>query len=54
MTWKEFKDEIDRQMLQKELSEDMEIEYIDVSRPCKDHPSCEPEVYHNRDSIAIH
>lgn len=54
MTWKEFKEVIEEQMIQKGISEEVEIVYIDISYPCTDHEACRPEVYHDRDSIVIH
>ena len=35
MTWKEFKEEVDRQLKEKGVSENEEIFYIDISTPDK-------------------
>ncbi len=36
MTWKEFKDAVDKQLAEEGISENEEIEYIDFSFPNKD------------------
>jgi hypothetical protein len=33
MTWKQFKDSVERQMEKQDVSEDTEIWYIDISSP---------------------
>jgi predicted nucleic acid-binding protein len=36
LTWKEFKEKIDKQLKEKNISEDTRIQYIDISFPRKD------------------
>lgn len=36
MTWKEFKDAVDKQMKEKGIDENTEIDFIDISMPDKD------------------
>lgn len=36
MTWKQFKEEVDKQLAEKGISEDEEIWYIDISFPQED------------------
>lgn len=35
MTWKEFKEQVDRQLAEQGISEDTPIQYIDLSFPIK-------------------
>lgn len=56
MTWEEFVRHIKEQMDKYGILEDMEIEYIDISFPCKSHDTCIPEIYYDEKekTIAIH
>jgi hypothetical protein len=53
MTWNEFKKCIDDQIEDMNIDKDLELEYIDISYPCLDHPSCQPTVYADENGIAI-
>lgn len=44
MTWREFKDDIDKQLAEHGVKGDVEIWYIDVSSPSKDHESQYPNI----------
>ena len=55
MTWKQFKDYVDEEIREKQLSEEINIGYIDISFPCDDHESCKPTVFLcDNEELAIH
>ena len=54
MTWKQFKDGVDKQMQEKGISEDTEIWYIDFSFPNVDDFEKENMgVFHNNDDFGL-
>jgi len=48
MTWKEFKEFVDEKLKKLNISEDIEIDYIDISAPCTDHEMCIPNIDINK------
>ena len=44
MTWGEFKRFIDDELKKAGLDDDVDVDYIDITGPCNDHPMCIPDV----------
>ena len=53
MTWNEFKEFIDEQILTKNLDPDMEIWYIDISYPDFSHEMSIPEIEECKEGLAV-
>jgi Ni,Fe-hydrogenase III small subunit len=53
MTWNEFKNFVDEQLLEQGICDDLEIEYIDISTPDLDLEMFTPEVTIDCDKISI-
>lgn len=54
MTWIEFKQIIDRQIIEKGIPNDADIKYIDITDPSDYHEMFTPYVYFDGDTVAIH
>ena len=53
MTWKELKEYIDEKLKSNGVSEDAQIEYIDIRYPDNSHPSTEVTVHMDDGAIYV-
>lgn len=54
MTWKEFKEMIDKQMAEQCIQEETTIKYIDISYPSATLSMYKPEISYDGKLMAIH
>ena len=54
LTCGEFKELVDKGLKDQGGGDGTEIEYIDISHPCKDHEMCLPCVYFDDGDMAVH